>query len=119
MQDSSPKNEEEKAQETMIIGGKVREIMEDGFVISRVQYEDDDMTIVVLPEEGSPEEELVTVRCTDSTAFEHWVIQGGGAGIDMNEATFADIQKGGGLEAEGYFDGDNFVAEKVIIETYK
>ncbi len=119
VQDSSPKNEEEKAQETMIIGGKVREIMEDGFVISRVQYADDDMTMVVLPEEGSPEEELVTVRCTDSTAFEHWVIQGGGAGIDMNEATFADIQKGGGLETEGYFDGDNFVAEKVIIETYK
>ena len=118
-QDLPPQREEEKAQETMIIGGKVREIMEDGFVISRVQYADDDMTMVVLPEEGSPEEELVTVRCTDSTAFEHWVIQGGGAGIDMNEATFADIQKGGGLETEGYFDGDNFVAEKVIIETSK
>lgn len=118
-QDSPLKNGAEKAGETMIIGGKVREIMEESFVISRVQYADDDRTMVLIPEEGSPEEELVTVQCTDSTAFEHWTIQGGGAGIDMKEAAFADIQKGGGLEAEGYFDGDKFVAEKVIIETYE
>jgi len=102
----------------MIIGGKVRSIAQDSFVISRVLMEEDS-SVVVIPEEGSPEEELVTVRCTDLTTFEHWTIQGGGAGIVKEEASFSDIQENGGLEAEGYFDGDEFVAEKVIIEVYE
>ncbi len=118
-QDASMDGSIENAKETMIIGGKVREIMEDSFVLSRVQYADDDSSMVLIPEEGSPEEELVTIRCTDETVFEHWLIQGGGAGIDMSKASFADIQKGGGLEAEGHFDGEEFVASKVIIETYE
>ena len=118
-QDASMDGSIENAKETMIIGGKVREIMEDSFVLSRVQYADEDSSMVLIPEEGSPEEELVTIRCTDETVFEHWLIQGGGAGIDMSEASFADIQKGGGLEAEGHFDGEEFVASKVIIETYE
>lgn len=118
-QDASVDGSIENAKEIMIIGGKVREIMEDSFVLSRVQYADEDSSMVLIPEEGSPEEELVTIRCTDETVFEHWLIQGGGAGIDMSEASFADIQKGGGLEAEGHFDGEEFVASKVIIETYE
>lgn len=101
--------------EMMCIGGKVRSIAEDSFVISRTLM-DEDSSIVIMPEEGNPEEELVTIRCTDSTVFEHWTIQGGGAGITKEEASFSDIQRGGGLEAEGYFDGEEFVAEKVIIE---
>ncbi|NBI89085.1 hypothetical protein D3Z45_00430 [Lachnospiraceae bacterium] len=117
--DAPQESSVEKTEEAMIIGGKVRDVMEDSFVISRVQYMDSDNTMVLIPEEGSPEEELVTVRCTGSTVFEHWLIQGGGAGIDMREATFADIQEGGGLEAEGYFDGEEFMASKVIIETYE
>ena len=105
--------------ETMcIIGGKVRSIAQDSFVISRTLMEENS-SIVIMPEEGSPEEELVTIRCTDSTVFEHWTIQGGGAGIVKEEASFTDIQSGGGLEAEGYFDGEEFVAEKVIIEVYE
>ena len=106
------------ANETMYIGGKVRSIAQDSFVISRTLMEENS-SIVIMPEEGSPEEELVTIRCTDSTVFEHWTIQGGGAGIVKEEASFTDIQSGGGLEAEGYFDGEEFVAEKVIIEVYE
>lgn len=105
--------------ETMcIIGGKVRSIAQDSFVISRTLMEENS-SIVIMPEEGSPEEELVAIRCTDSTVFEHWTIQGGGAGIVKKEASFSDIQSGGGLEAEGYFDREEFVAEKVIIEVYE
>lgn len=57
-------------------------------------------------------------RYTDSTTFERWTIQGGGADIVMEEAASPDIREGTGLEAKGYFDGEEFVAEKVIIEIY-
>lgn len=101
-----------------IIGGKVRSISDNSFVISRVLV-DEAGYIVLTPEKGSPDELLVTVLCTDSTVFEHWTIQGGGAGIDRRDAAFSEIKEDGGLETEGYFDGDVFVAKKVIIETYK
>lgn len=80
---------------------------------------DDGGSYVSIPEEGSPEEELVTIHCTDTTSFERWTIQGGGAGITTDEAAFSDIQRGSGLEAEGYFDGEEFIAERVIIEIYE
>lgn len=99
------------------IGGKVRSISSDSFVISRTLTDDEGM--VTIPEEGSPEEELVTVRCTDSTVFERWTIQGGGAGIDNTEASFSEIKVDDGLEAQGHFDGKVFVAEKVVIEIYQ
>ena len=51
--------------------------------------------------------------------FEHWTIQGGGAGITKNDAVFSDIKVSDGLEASGFFDGNDFIAEKVIIELYE
>lgn len=102
--------------DTEIIGGKVRSIAEDSFVISRVLMDD---SYVIIPEPGSPEEELVTIRCTDFTTYELWTIQGGGAGIEKEAAAFSDIREDGGLEASGYFDGEEFVAETVFIEIYE
>lgn len=106
----------DNSEETMIIGGKVRSVSQETFVISRTLIED---SIVIMPEPGSPEEELVSIRCTDATVFEHWIIQGGGAGITKEEAAYSDITVGGGLEAVGCFDGEEFMAEKVIVETYQ
>lgn len=100
------------------IGGKVKSIAQDSFVISRVIVDENGM-ILVMPGEGGPDEVLTTIHCTDSTVFEHWTIQGGGAGIEKKEAAFSDITEGSGLEAEGYFDGEEFVANKVIIEVYQ
>lgn len=100
-----------------IIGGKVRSIGDNSFIISRTLI--DENGCVTMPEKGSPQEELVNIICTDDTVFENWTIQGGGAGIEKNEADFTDIKEGGGLEAEGHFDGENFIADKVIIEVYK
>ena len=114
-------NGESALPDIIIIGGKVRSVSQDSFVISRVLTDDTDGpgSIVIIPEKGSPDEELVTIRCTDSTAFERWVISGGGAGIEKTEAAFSDIQEDGGLEAEGYFEGEELMAEKVIIEIYE
>ena len=113
---SSPESIGNNEQDTEIIGGKGRSIAQDSFVISRVLM---DGSYVIMPEAGSPEEELVTIRCTDSTTYERWTIQGGGAGIDKEAAAFADILEGGGLEASGYFDGEEFVAQTVFIEIYE
>lgn len=99
------------------IGGIVKSVSSDSFVISRTLIDDEGM--VTMPGEGSPEEELVTVRCTDSTVFERWTIQGGGEGIDRTEASFSEIKADDGLEAQGSFDGEEFIAEKVIIEVYQ
>lgn len=108
-------------EDTTTIGGIVRSVAQDSFVISRTLMDDsgDGGFYVTIPEEGSPEEDLVTIHCSDTTVFELWTIQGGGAGITTDEAAFSDIQKGGGLEAEGYFDGEDFIAGKVIIEIYE
>ena len=100
------------------IGGKVMSIAQDSFVISRVIVDENGM-ILVMPGEGGPDEVLTTIHCTDSTVYEHWTIQGGGAGIEKKEAAFSDITESSGLEAEGYFDGEEFVANKVIIEVYQ
>ena len=100
------------------IGGKVTSIAQDSFVISRVIVDENGM-ILVMPGEGGPDEVLTTIQCTDSTVYEHWMIQGGGAGIEKKEADFSDIKEGSGLEAEGYFEGEEFIADKVIIEVYQ
>lgn len=108
--------------ELIFIGGKVRSVFQDSFVLSRTLWEDSadgQGSFVVMPEAGSSEEELVTVRFADSAVFERWTIQGGGADIKKEEASFSEIQEGAGLEAQGFFDGEEFLAEKVIIEIYE
>ncbi|MCM1212567.1 MAG: hypothetical protein NC318_13315 [Blautia sp.] len=99
------------------LGGKVRSIGQESFVISRTLVDADGY--VTMPEAGSADEQLVTIRCTEQTVFEHWTIQGGGAGIVTREASFSEITEDGGLEAEGYFEGEEFIATKVIIEVYQ
>lgn len=106
--------------EGIFIGGEVRSVSQDSFVISRTLTEDDgEGMIAVMPQAGSPEEELVTIRLADSVTFERWTIEGGGAEIDRAEASFAEVQEGTMLEAQGSFEGDEFVAKKVIVEIYK
>lgn len=106
--------------EGIFIGGEVRSVSQNSFVISRTLTEDDgEAMIAVMPEAGSPEEELVTIRLADSVTFERWTISGGGAGIDKAVASFAEVQEGTMLEAQGSFEGEEFVAKNVIIEIYK
>ena len=37
----------------------------------------------------------------------------------MRESSFSEIQEGFGLEMYGNYDGDSFIASKVIIEVYE
>lgn len=112
-----PENPPEmESRDIVHLSGTVRGIGENSVVISRIFVED---SLVFIPEEGSPEEEFVTVKCTDSTVFRHWTIKGGGADIIMKEASFSDIVDRSELEMKGYFDGEDFVAEEIIIEVYE
>lgn len=120
--DDAPESNGTENRELVFIGGKVRSVSQDSFVISLTLSEesaDGYGSVVVMPEAGSPEEELVTVRCMDSTVFKRWTIKGSGEDIKEEEAVFSEIQEGTGLEAQGYFDGKEFLAEKVIIEIYE
>ncbi len=104
------------------LSGKVRSIGENSVVISKIfveESEDGNGSIVILPGEGDREEELVTVNFTDATEFHHWTIKNGGGDIDMRESSFSEIEEDSGLEMSGNYDGDTFIARKVIIEVYE
>ena len=102
------------------LSGKVRNLGDNSVTISKIFVEENENSdIVYLPEEGSQEEELVTVNFTDDTEFHFWVIKSGGGDIDMRESSFSEIQEGFGLEMYGNYDGDSFIASKVIIEVYE
>ncbi len=102
------------------LSGKVRNLGDNSVTISKIFVEENENSdIVYLPEEGSQEEELVTVNFTDDTEFHFWVIRSGGGDIDMRESSFSEIQEGYGLEMYGNYEGDSFLASKVIIEVYE
>ncbi|MDE5938531.1 MAG: hypothetical protein K2H37_05580 [Lachnospiraceae bacterium] len=58
----------------------------------------------------------IPVKITEDTKVEHWIIQGGGAGIDMRDAEVSDLKEGMSVELEGYYDGETFMATRVIME---
>lgn len=58
----------------------------------------------------------IPIRFTEGMKVEHWTIQGGGAGIDMQDAAVSDLKESMTVELEGYYDGEVFMATKVIME---
>ncbi|MBD5472487.1 MAG: hypothetical protein HDR20_06200 [Lachnospiraceae bacterium] len=113
----SPNKEGEES-----LSGKVKSIGENSVIISKIFVEDGEdgnSSIVIFPGEGGREEELVTVNFTDATEFHHWTIKSGGGDIDMRGSSFSEIAVGSGLEMSGNYDGDTFIARKVIIEVYE
>ncbi|MDE7429512.1 MAG: hypothetical protein K2N00_09645 [Lachnospiraceae bacterium] len=97
------------------LGGKVQSPQADGMILAQTTLLDEDGMVTLLEVEDA---EKIPVRFTGDTKAEHWIIQGGGAGIDMKEAFLSDLEEGMGVELEGYFEGEDFVATRVIIEEY-
>lgn len=98
-------------------GGKVDSIGENSMVIRKTAVKEGSGggdAIVLLTDENA---ELVTVNCTEETKYQRWTIRGGD--IDMKDGSFDDIKVGTGMELAGYFDGDIFIAQQVIIEVYE
>ena len=102
-------------QGTEHLGGKVQEPLESGMTLAQTTLVDEDGMVTLLEVEDAKK---IPVRFTEDTEVEHWTIRGGGAGIDMHDAAVSDLEEGMGVELEGYFDGETFVAARVIIEVY-
>ncbi|MBD5544963.1 MAG: hypothetical protein HDR01_12205 [Lachnospiraceae bacterium] len=102
-------------QGTEYLGGKVQSPQADGMILAKTTIMDEDGAITMLDEKDAKK---IPVKFTQETKAEHWIIQGGGSDIDMKEAVLSDLEEGMLVELEGYFEGDNFVATKVIIEEY-
>lgn len=103
------------AQELEHLGGKVQEPQESGMTLAQTTLLDEDGMVTLLEVKDAKK---IPVKFTEDTMVEHWTIQGGGAGIDMREAGVSDLEEGMGVELEGYYDGETFVAARVIIEVY-
>lgn len=101
------------------LGGKVQSVSDDGMILAQttVMGEGEDEGMVTIVDEKDAKK--ISVQFTADTKVEHWVIQGGGAGIDMQDAEISDIKASQGVELEGNYEGENFVASRVLIEEYK
>lgn len=85
-------------------------------ILAQTTVSDEDGMVTLLNVEDAKK---IPVKYTADTKVEHWTIQGGGAGIDRQEASFSDLEEGQGVEVEGNFEGETFVATRVIIEVYE
>lgn len=103
------------SQGTEHLGGKVQSPHSDGMILAQTTLVDEDGMVTLLEVKDAKK---IPVIFTADTKAEHWIIQGGGAGIDMKEASLSDLEEGMGVELEGYFEGEDFVATRVIIEEY-
>ncbi len=93
-------------------GGKVQNPSADGMTLAKTTVMEGN-SVILLEEKDA---EKIPVRFTADTKVERWTIQGGGANIDMKAAAVSDLKAGMGVELVGRFEGETFVASKVIIE---
>lgn len=103
------------SQETEHLGGKVQNPQEDGMILVQTTVLDENGAVTILDEKDA---EKIPVKFLQETKAEHWIIQGNGGDIDMQKADLSDLEEGMLIELEGYFEGDCFVATRVIIEEY-
>ncbi len=96
-------------------GGKVESIEDGDMVIRKTLMEGN---LVVQPDDES-KAVFIKVKCTEETKYQHWTIKSGGGDIDIKEGSLTDIQVGTGLEIGGYYEGDVFIAQQVLIEVYE
>lgn len=101
------------------LGGKVQSVADEGMIFAQttVMGEGENARMVTLVDEKDAQK--IPVVFTADTKVEHWVIRDGGAGIDRADAALSDVKPGQGVELEGYYEGENFVATRILIEEYK
>ena len=102
---------------TEFLGGKVQSVEEDGMIFARTTIKGEDNSMVTLVDEKDAKK--IFVKFTADTKVEHSTIQGGGAGIDRKDAQLSDLKPGLGVELEGFYEGEAFVAARIWIEEYK
>ena len=108
--------------ETEQLDGNVRGIGDNGIVIIKVKTEEleDGVSLAIQPASGNETaEDYVDVNFTDDTTFELHVVKNGGVNPDedvtVKEASISDIVGDMSVTLEGYYDGEVFVAGKVVL----
>ncbi len=98
------------------LSGKIMELDEDGMTVAQTTILDRDTSMVTLVDEE--EAEKISVRFAEDVKVEYWRIEGGGADIDMQDRTLSDLSVGVTVEMEGYYEGDVYVATRILMEEY-
>lgn len=108
--------------ETEQLNGNVRGIGDNGIVIIKVRTEEleEGVSLAIQPASGNETaEDYVGVNFTDDTTFELHVVKNGGVNPDedvtVKEASISDIVGDMSVTLEGYYDGEVFVAGKVVL----
>lgn len=108
--------------ETEQLDGNVRGIGDNGIVIIKVRTEEleEGVSLAIQPASGNETaEDYVGVNFTDDTTFELHVVKNGGVNPDedvtVKEASISDIVGDMSVTLEGYYDGEVFVAGKVVL----
>ncbi len=108
--------------ETEQLNGNVRGIGDNGIVIIKVKTEEleEGVSLAIQPaSDNETAEDYVDVNFTDDTTFELRVVKNGGVNPDedvtVKEASISDIVGDMSVTLEGYYDGEVFVAEKVVL----
>ncbi|MDE6664287.1 MAG: hypothetical protein K2K46_13240 [Lachnospiraceae bacterium] len=112
--DTSATNEIGAQAGTEFLSGKIQSVEEDGMIIAQTTILEDSMVTLV----DEKDAKKISVEFTEDTKVEHWTIKGGGADIDRKDAVLSDLTAGMGVEMEGYYEGEAFVAIRVLIEEY-
>lgn len=106
-------DEGQAVQGTEHLSGKVQNPQADGMTLAQTTLMDDEGMVTLLDVKDAKK---IPVKFTEGMKVEHWIIQGGGAGIDVQDAAVSDLKEGMTVELEGYYDGEVFMATKVIME---
>lgn len=111
-----------EAQSLEKVTGNVKSIGDQDIVIRRSFEESSngtDMDILVAPAEGSADEELLTVLVLETTRYEVHTVKNGGvngdADVETREGSLADLKEKAAVNIWGNFEGENFLAQQVII----
>ncbi len=113
-EDTHAPNEIGSQDGTEFLSGKIQSVEEDGMIIAQTTILEDSMVTLV----DEKDAKKIDVKFTEDTKVEHWIIKGGGADIDRQDAALSDLMAGMGVEMEGYYEGEGFVAIRVLIEEY-
>ena len=113
-EDATVQNEIGFQDGTEFLSGKIQSVEEDSMIIAQTTILEDGMVTLV----DEKDAKKISVKFTEDTKVEHWTIKGGGADIDRKDAALSDLAVGMGVEMEGYYESEVFVAIRVLIEEY-
>lgn len=102
--------------------GNVKSIGDGSAVIIKAIIEergDESQVMVAIASGYESEEDLVNVCFKETTEYELHIVKNGGVNPDedvsVKKAVFSDIKENAAISLEGYYEGDVFVAEKVVL----